>query len=431
MKTNIMQCAIPIGASDWFPLKRIGDKYFMTSVKPIFKGYYSLEEGDFAHSRLYKLLSVKYMAMLQNDSVDVSCISGMSILTQGQYNLYVYKKLPLCGEYLLQTNAPGTTDHILAVTADGTLRPVHITSQNNIRPCFFIDAEYLESLVDEDIVTTEEFCAAMREQDEKRKQAEAAEAARIEEEKKRIAAEQAARVTTVVVEKTPEEIQRITPIIPLPIVVETEPQEQPVEQTIIVEPVVVQPADIAIETKIATEDPQTPVEDTTEPAPITEDVTPDVTTFTPEGTTPVEPECTVNEQEETTVTNIVEPNTETTETPVTEEVTDEQPVVHEAPIIVNTKPETAPTSEVVTEYVDGHKVESNNTDVHAVYVYQDEYKDYAILVTEGDVKMQQSIERMGVAIRAYMQSSTNEKRAPMRKINVTEHISRLQNRWRG
>lgn len=413
MKSNIMQCAIPIGASDWFPLKRIGDKYFMTSIKPIFKGYYSLEASDFAHSRLYKLLSVKYMAMLQNDGVDVSCISGMSILTQGQYNLYVYEKLPLCGEYLLQTNAPGTTDHILAVTANGTLHPVHITSQNNIRPCFFIDAEYLESLVDEDIVTTEEFCTAMREQEEKRKQAEAAELARIEEEKRRIAAEQAALITPVVVEKTPEEIQQITPITPLPIVVEAESQEQSVEQVTPAEPIVEQPTQTV--TEGVAEVPNAPSQDIPEHTPVVEE---QVVEIAPTEQKPVSPvDETPEEITEESTTQVVEPQVE-------------QPIIHEAPI-VNTEPEVTPTNEVVTEYVDGHKVESNNTDVHAVYVYKDEYKDYAILVTEGDVKMQQSIERMGVAIRAYMQSSTNEKRAPMRKVNVTDHINRLQNRWRG
>lgn len=414
MKSNIMQCAIPIGSSDWFPLKRIGDKYFMTSIKPIFKGYYSLEAGDFPHSRLYKLLSVKYIAMLQNDGVDVSYISGMSILTQGQYNLYVYEKLPLCGEYLLQTNAPGSTDHILAVTANGTLHPVHITSQNNIRPCFFIDAGYLESLVDEDIVTTEDFCSAMREQDEKRKQSEAAEAARIEEEKKRIAAEQAAHVTPVVIEKTPEEIQQITPITPLPIVVETEPQEQPVEQ---VKPVVAQPTQTIIEK--VDEPPVSPV---AEPTIKKEEPVVEVTEAVPEDAATIKQEHVSATSEQVTAEPVKQ------EQAVEAQI--EQPIIHEAPII-NTEPETTSTGEVVTEYVDGHKVESNSTDVHAVYVYKDEYKDYAILVTEGDVKMQQSIERMGVAIRAYMQSATNEKRAPMRKVNVTDHIARLQNRWRG
>ena len=100
-----------------------------------------------------------------------------------------------------------------------------------------------------------------------------------------------------------------------------------------------------------------------------------------------------------------------------------------APVMVERKHAT--TDEAIVEQLgQGRKIETRG-DQHAVYVYQDEHKDFAFLVSDEDKKLQEAIERMGIAIRAYMASSTNEKRTPMRSSNVKDHIARLQNRWRG
>ena len=157
MNPKVKQCSVPIGDFEWYPLKLIGDKYFITSTKPLFKGYYALSPCDFQHSQLNSFLGKKFMAFLENDGVDTSKISLMSVMTQGQYNLYVYDKLPACGSFLLQTPAPGKPDHILAAEPDGSLVPVHVTEKMGIRPCCFIDKAYLESIQDDPIKTTEEF----------------------------------------------------------------------------------------------------------------------------------------------------------------------------------------------------------------------------------------------------------------------------------
>ena len=100
-----------------------------------------------------------------------------------------------------------------------------------------------------------------------------------------------------------------------------------------------------------------------------------------------------------------------------------------APVLTERKHAT--TDEAVVEQLgQGRKIETRG-DQHAVYVYQDEHKDFAFLVSDEDKKLQASIERMGIAIRAYMASSTNEQRNPVRRADVKDHIARLQNRWRG
>jgi hypothetical protein len=65
-----------------------------------------------------------------------------------------------------------------------------------------------------------------------------------------------------------------------------------------------------------------------------------------------------------------------------------------------------------------------------VYVFQGTYKDYAFLVSDGDEHLKTSIEKMGLAIRDYMNSATNEARNPMKKSDVMKNIEALQNRWR-
>lgn len=154
MNPDVIKLAVKIGRFMWFPVKQIGNKYFMVAVKPLFKGYYSTELCDFPQTQLNKFLNNQFVSLLAQDGIEVNYISGMSILTAGQYNMYVKDKLPACADFLIQS--PISDKHtVSAIKSDGTKIEVDIAQQSNIRPCFFIDAEYIELLCEKQIQTTE------------------------------------------------------------------------------------------------------------------------------------------------------------------------------------------------------------------------------------------------------------------------------------
>lgn len=129
----------------------------MIADKPVFQGYYALKPCDFANSRLNTFLNTKFMALLHNSGVETEYINSISILTQGQYNMYIKGKLPSCGGYLLQTVDPDDKSKILTVQQDGSFKGIKVTDKVNIRPCFFVNAKYLESMYEDEILTVEVF----------------------------------------------------------------------------------------------------------------------------------------------------------------------------------------------------------------------------------------------------------------------------------
>lgn len=98
--SNVSTLSIKFGNYDWYPIKQVGDKYLLVAVGPLFKGYYSLEPCDFSESKLFEFLNAGFLQHLSTSGIDVSNISNMSILSQGQYKLYVKDKLPPCKEFL-------------------------------------------------------------------------------------------------------------------------------------------------------------------------------------------------------------------------------------------------------------------------------------------------------------------------------------------
>lgn len=534
MNPNVVKCAIPIGDYEWFPLKLIGDKYFMVAVKPTFKGYFALEGNDWVNSRLKQFLNQKFMAFLENSDVDTSAIHGMSILTQGQYNMYVHDRLPSCGEYLLQTPAPNRENYILAVQPDGTLKPVAITAQKNIRPCFFIEAEYLEEISEGKIITVEQFYAnqqtenaepsvtdaalaakaaedARRQEELEAKQRE--EEARLEEQR-RLEAEKAAQKAAEEARIAAEEARRLAELEALRIAQEAEAKRlaeqaaKEAEERRLAEEAERQRLAAELEAKRLEEERAAREAAEAEARRIEEERVrqeearklaeeaearriAEEERIREEARLAAEAESrrleeverqrieaerkaaeeaeqrrlaeeaerqrqaeleaqrlaeekAAKEAAEAEARRVAEENArlaaeEEEKQRIAAELEEQRITEEEAArkaqteaIVVDEVDTEEPQDIASVEYLDhGKKIETDTSGKHAVYVYDDEFKDYAFIVSDEDIKLQAAIERMGVAIRAYMSSSTNEKREPMKKGNVKDHISRLQNRWRG
>lgn len=78
---------------------------------------------------------------------------------------------------------------------------------------------------------------------------------------------------------------------------------------------------------------------------------------------------------------------------------------------------------------DGALIEDEGDGVRSVYVFDGQYKDYAILYDEGNERVATVIERYGLAIRAYMESGGIGNRVPMNRAAVVNRIKGIQNRW--
>ena len=138
-----------IGGNEWYVLKLIGDKYFLLAESPLFKGYYSLKPCDYADSKLANFINNKFLPELEYRGLDIKKISNVSILTAGQYKLYVKDKLPMCSApYLLQTVHPSYENYIIAVDIDGELYPSKVTDLCGVRPCMFIEKTYADELAE-------------------------------------------------------------------------------------------------------------------------------------------------------------------------------------------------------------------------------------------------------------------------------------------
>lgn len=157
MYEEFIPCIVNIGRYQWFPIKLMGDKYFIIAIKPLFKGYYSIDPFPFAQTNLSMFLNDKFISFLVEDGIDITQFSNMAIPTQGQYNMYIKNKLPPCGAYLLQS--PKVEDNqTLAIDTDENIIATDIKAIYNVRPCCFVNAEYLRSIIDKPIITTESIC---------------------------------------------------------------------------------------------------------------------------------------------------------------------------------------------------------------------------------------------------------------------------------
>ena len=423
MSQNVLDFAVQIGEYEWFPIKLIGDKYFVVAIKPLFKGYYSLEKCDFAQSRLNGFLNSRFTALLANFGVDLSMISGLSILTQGQYHMYVKDKLPACGDYLLQT--PAKQDNmVLAVKADGSEAEVDITAKYNIRPCMFVNAEYLESLSENPITTTESYFTTLKaSQDAERMRLEAeakalAEAEALhkaeEAEKARLEAEAAeqARIAAEAETKRLEEERRAA----------EERAKREAEEKAILEALEAQR--LAEEARKLAEAERVKAE--AEAARKAEEARKRAE------------DARLAEEKQREAERLAELKRIQEEQEAEQKRLEEERVRKEqeaaalvSAVVVESVEETvALPQDVVVEYDEDEEEKPEKEKTAAVYLYKGQYKDYALLVGDNDESLKTSIEKMGLAIRDYISSYTNEDRKPMNKNDVKNHIEGLQNRWR-
>ena len=139
---------IPIGDYDWIVLHETATKYLVVSEDVLFNGFYASKMCQFHQSKLNDFLTRKFLPKLAGSDVDMRKISGLAILSKGQFDQFVKNKLPdTVAPYMLLTPYPDKEDCIYAVTADGLTYPHHVLDLCGIRPCLYIDKAYADSLI--------------------------------------------------------------------------------------------------------------------------------------------------------------------------------------------------------------------------------------------------------------------------------------------
>ena len=145
---------VPIGEIDWIVLTQVGTKYLVVSEAVLFNGFYAAKGCPYHKSNLNDYLTRKFLPKIAAADVDMNKISGLSILSKGQFDQFVKDKLPdTAAPYMLLTPYPDRPDYIFAVTKDGLPYPHYVADTCGIRPCLYIDKKYADSLlgIDEDI----------------------------------------------------------------------------------------------------------------------------------------------------------------------------------------------------------------------------------------------------------------------------------------
>lgn len=139
---------IPIGDYDWIVLHETATKYLVVSEDVLFNGFYASKMCQFHQSKLNDFLTRKFLPKLAGSDVDMRKISGLAILSKGQFDQFVKNKLPdTVAPYMLLTPYPDKEDYIYAVTTDGLTYPHHVLDLCGIRPCLYIDKAYADSLI--------------------------------------------------------------------------------------------------------------------------------------------------------------------------------------------------------------------------------------------------------------------------------------------
>lgn len=491
MTQNLLDYAVQIGDYEWFPIKLIGNKYFVIAIKPLFKGYYSLEKCQFQESRICGFLNSRFVAFLVNSGIDAEMLSGVAIPTQGQYKLYIKDKLPKCGSYLLQTLAQ-KENSVLAVQENGEEAEVDIMAKYNIRPCMFIDAQYLEELAEHPIKTTESYFEQVKEEQaalKLQREAEAQrkaeeEAARIaaEAEAARIAAEEAekARLAAEAEEKRLEEERRLAEEkarreaeerarqqaleeqrkreeaakaeAERQRILEAQKREQEEAERIrlaklLEEQRIEAERKAAEEARLKAERERQEAEER-EKQRLAEEARKaaeeqrikaeaEAKRKAEEARQAAEAARIAEEQKReadrlAAIKRQQEEEAERQRKAEEEKIRQEQEAAARISAVI-TEPvnqDIVLPENIKVEYDEEEEKKPEKEKTAAVYVYSGIYKDYAFLVADGDEQLMTSIEKMGLAIRDYMNSATNEARNPMQKKDVLKNIEALQNRWR-
>ncbi|MBQ2184952.1 MAG: hypothetical protein II399_09980 [Lachnospiraceae bacterium] len=498
---QIDRCTVEMGDYRWYVLKLIGSKYFVIASNPVFQGYYSLRPASFQESKLKEFLDVRFHKQLELSGVQTKYVSNISVLTKGQYDMYIKNQLPAAkSDFILQTLGD-TDDTVLSVSTNGEIVPVGITEKIGIRPVMFVEKSYLESLGQFDTVDE------LYEEELKNPVVVIPTSIPEEppvEEMTEIGEISGTNVTDAVESQSDEnDADQLTgldiPVIVTPVAdTETENTETDNtaadasvnEQTNIEQPDEIQKDEfdergaepkksddsdkidvVVVDVHQGTSDtseveqrddvetentePDDREEDNKQPDAVVVDA-PEIKEDKHDNSSEKQEEANNHSTDDSDKTEIVGPaDNYVDETPGGEEKSssdgesrnessdgDEQeesalvPVdnsIIEAPSSDYDMPENEYTfnpDEPEDETPSQYEIEAALPEKTA-YIYSDSYSQYALLYNEQNViKLQNTLSKMGIAIRLYVASYSGDAPSPMDSNRVTDHIKALQNRWR-
>ncbi len=383
VSTKYEDCLVTLGDYSWIVLKSMGDKYFVLAEQPIFKGYYSLEPCDFNDSKLHRFLDNKFIDQLVNGGVDVSKVSGLSILSLVQYERYVKNKAPRpITPFLLLTPHPDEPHCLCGINTDGELLCLSVKEPCGIRPCMYVDKEYLLSVTGEEIHELEEVEVAKPKVDIVPPVAEdITPKDEIAEEHTDLSdnEEELAEANSEVPELGPDEVERLIRI------------EETAEL----------PEDGLVLDEHNTETKEPEVEEASETS---------ATDSEPDGS---------EEAEE------IDSSNTTTEV----DTADDMDAAEEIAEAQNTLLAEESISEASgTE--EGAVIERETETISSVYVFEGQYKDFAVYLDENSERSKDVLERYGLAIRAYLASGDRGGRVPIDRDKAMKRIKTIQSRWR-
>lgn len=358
VSTKYEDCLVTLGDYSWIVLKAMGDKYFVLAEQPIFKGYYSLEPCDFNDSKLHRFLDNKFIDQLVNGGVDVSKVSGLSILSLIQYERYVKDKTShTITSFLLLTPHPDEPHCLCGINTEGELLCLSVKEPCGIRPCMYVDKEYLLSVTDEEIHELEEVEIEKPETDA----VPSAENTTSEED---IAPKEEIISEHNNLSDDEEELTEAKSEVP-------ELEEDEIEKLLQMAAGLLEDEDISDE---------------------------------PDGKTE---QSKLEETDEADDADRAEETAETQDAPTAEE----------------------PISDASTTE-EGAVIEKETETISSVYVFDGQYKDFAVYLDENSERSKDALERYGLAIRAYLTSGDRGSRVPIDKAKAMRRIKTIQNRWR-
>ena len=388
MNTKYEDCLVNLGDYSWIVLKAMGDKYFVLAEQPIFKGYYSLEPCDFNDSKLHRFLDNKFIEQLVNGGVDVSKVSGLSILSLVQYERYVRDKAPhAITPFLLLTPHPEEPHCLCGINTEGELLCLSVKEPCGIRPCMYVDKEYLLSVTDGEIHELEEVEIEKPETNA----APSTENATSEED---IAPKEEIISEHTDLPNDEEELAEAKSEVP-------EFEEGEIEKLLQIAAGLIEGEDISDEPDDKTEQPK--LEETDEGSE-------------------------VSKADDTSEAEDIDSSNTSTEADATDEAddadrTEEIAETQDAPTAEEPISDTSTTEE-------GAVIEKETETVSSVYVFDGQYKDFAVYLDENSERSKDALERYGLAIRAYLASGDRGSRVPIDRAKAMRRIRTIQNRWR-
>lgn len=388
MNTKYEDCLVNLGDYSWIVLKAMGDKYFVLAEQPIFKGYYSLEPCDFNDSKLHRFLDNKFIEQLVNGGVDVSKVSGLSILSLVQYERYVRDKAShAITPFLLLTPHPEEPHCLCGINTDGELLCLSVKEPCGIRPCMYVDKEYLLSVTDDEIHELEEVVIEKPETNA----APSTENATSEED---IAPKEEIISEHTDLPNDEEELAEAKSEVP-------ELEEDEIEKLLQIAAGLLEGEDVSDETDDKPE--QSKLEETDEGSE-------------------------VSKADDTSEAEDIDSSNTSTEADATDEADDEDRAEEKA------ETQDAPTAEEpisdTSTTEEGAVIEKETETVSSVYVFDGQYKDFAVYLDENSERSKDALERYGLAIRAYLASGDRGSRVPIDRAKAMRRIKTIQNRWR-